>query len=112
MKTLFTLLIAMLAVGRVQAQSGRENRSNDGLELLSSPRNNRQDYYMSRMNYWTSRYDRNWSKWEKFASADFIEKITRSTRNLSRMSNRWSVDQYPTKNKSELKRKEGLIKIN
>jgi hypothetical protein len=112
MKTLFTLLIAMLAIGSVDAQRSTESTSTDGLELLSSPRNNRHDYYLSRMNYWTSRYDRHWSKWEKFASTDFIEKITRSTRNLSRMSNRWRVDQYPTKNKSEHRRKEGLNKIN
>ncbi|HWA33177.1 MAG TPA: hypothetical protein VG737_03555 [Cyclobacteriaceae bacterium] len=112
MKISFILLVATFAAANVLAQESRGSKSTDGLVLITSARSGRQHHFVNRMDYWTSQYDRYWSKWEKFASKEFVEKISRSTRNLSRISNGRRVDRYPMRNKSELKRKEGLIKIN
>ncbi len=111
MKTLYISLFALLLVihGRAQDRSNHTQRSR-GLEMIGGSRNDYSQYRsLNRFNYWTSRYDRYWSKWEKFASKDFIRKISRSTRNLSRISNGWNVAQYSTK---DSERQRGLIKIN
>jgi hypothetical protein len=115
MKTLYTLLIAMLAISGAKAQDAdvrERHRSGAGLVLISAGNNTGEQRSFVRLNYWTSRLDRYWGKWNRLRSRDFNRIALGAPRNSLAKRNDRRAGRYSAQNRQEVKRKDGLIKIN